>query len=134
MFVNRLINQGNLPVVEQKLRFHAARHEVLAENIANLTTPGYQRKDLDEGKFQEALRSRVESRRGQPTSTVRFDNLSKVDVTRPTDAMLFHDGNNRSVEQLMTDFQKNALTHNLFVELMKRQFSSIQSALKERVS
>lgn len=133
MFVNRLLNQGNLPVVEQKLRFHAKRHEVLAENIANASTPNYQQKDLDPAKFEEALRNRVESRRGRPTASVRFDGIANVEMSEPI-GLVFHDGNNRSAEQLMSEFSKNAMTHNLYAELMKRQFSSIQSALKERVS
>lgn len=135
MFINRLINQGNLPLVEQTLRFTARRHSLLAENIANIDTPHYRQKDLDPAGFQAALRDRVSSRAGRPTSSVRFDGMSSdADLLEPQRGILFHDGANRSSEQLMTDLAKNALTHNLYAELMRRQFSSIQNALKERVS
>jgi flagellar basal-body rod protein FlgB len=132
MFLNRLMNQGNLPVVEQMLRFTAQRHQVLAENVANISTPNYQQKDLDPKAFQAALRDRVASRRGQPISSVRFDDMG-ASVEEPRRGMLFHDGANRSAEQLMSDLSRNALTHNLYVELMRRQFSSYDSALRERV-
>ena len=50
------------------------------------------------------------------------------------DNLLFHDRNNRSVEQLMSDQANNALMHNMMIELMRKQFSQIQEALKEHVA
>ena len=134
MFVNRLINGGNLPVVEQMLRFTAARHALLAENVANLSTPGYQQKDLDTRRFQAMLAERVESRQGRPTASVRFDGMASRAPAVASRGLLFHDGNNRSAEQLMTELSKNALMHNLFAELLNKQFGSIRNALREKVS
>lgn len=134
MFVNRLLNGGNLPVVEQMLRFTAARHTMLAENVANLSTPGYQQKDLDTRGFQSMLADRVASRRGRPVASVRFDGMVSRAPRSEDRVLLFHDGNNRSAEQLMTDLSKNALMHNLYAELLNKQFGSIQNALREKVS
>lgn len=134
MFVNRLLNGGNLPVVEQMLRFTAQRHRLLAENIANASTPGYRQKDLDTGAFQGLLAERVAERRGRPVGSVRFDDLLSRAPAAGERGLLFHDGNNRSAEQLMSELSKNALMHNLFAELLNKQFGSIQNALRERVS
>lgn len=132
MFVNRLLNQGNAPILEQVVRFTGKRHELIAENIANISTPNYRQKDLDVQGFYESLRSRVASRAGRPTSSVRFDDVP-MDEAGDKQNLLFHDGSNRSAEGLMADLAKNALTYNLSVELLRRQFNSIKSALKERV-
>ena len=45
----------------------------------------------------------------------------------------FHDRGNRSIEQLMADMSSNGLRHNMYVELLRKQYSSLQSAIKERV-
>jgi hypothetical protein len=37
------------------------------------------------------------------------------------------------MEQLMADQAKNAMMHNLAVELLRKQFQSLELALKERV-
>lgn len=132
MFINSLVNSGNAPLVEQMVRFTEKRHNVIAENIANIDTPMYQQKDISPGKFQAALRERAESRAGKPVGSVNFNDLP-AKIEEPKSGILFHDGNNRSVEQLMSDLSKNALTHNMFVEFMRKQFSSIDMALKERV-
>jgi flagellar basal-body rod protein FlgB len=133
MFVDRLLNQGPTPVLEQELAFTDARQEVIAENIANDLTPGYQQKDLSVDKFQKLLRKRVDLQESAPVGSVRFDDI-QAEVVNPANGILSHDGNNRSMEQMMTDNVKNALMHNLVVELLRRQYQTLDMALKERVS
>ncbi len=133
MFIERLVNQGNAPLLERTAKFHAARHKLLAENIANASTPGYRQKDLSVDQFQQMRRDRVDSTGVAPPGTVTFDDVS-IDVDQPGVGLLFHDGNNRSMEQLMSDSAKNAIFHNLMVEMLRKQFGSIEAALQERVT
>jgi len=62
----------------------------------------------------------------------RFDDLA-TEPENQTSGILFHDGNNRSMEQLMSDSAKNALFHNMMLEMLRKQFATIELALKERV-
>lgn len=132
MFIDRLLNQGNAPLLEQMVKFTQTRHRVLAENVVNISTPNYQQKDLSLDKFQQLLSQRVDQREQSAPGAVGFDDL-KSEIDHPRNGILFHDGNNRSMEQLMSDQAKNALMHNMFVEILRKQFSSIEMALKERV-
>src|SRR5437773_6198991 len=107
MFIQRLLDQGNAPLLEQMLRFTAARHRLIAENVVNVDTPGYRQQDLSLEKFQGLLRSRVEQRHGAgPGDVSSFDDVI-AEVETPARGILFHDGNNRSMEQLMADQAKN---------------------------
>ena len=133
MFIERMLNEGNAPLLEQMLRFTTARHKLIAENVVNVSTPGYRQKDLSVEKFQHLLAERVETRNHSPRGTVGFDDIG-VDVDKPNRGILFHDGNNRSMEQLMSDEAKNAMMHNMVVELLRKQFSALESALRERVT
>lgn len=133
MFIQRLLDQGNAPLLEQMLRFTAARHRLIAENVVNVDTPDYRQKDLSPERFQALLRSRVEQRgEAGGGARVSFDDVT-AEVETPTRGILFHDGNNRSMEQLMADQAKNAMMHNLAVELLRKQFQGMEMALKERV-
>ncbi len=134
MFIDRLLNQGNAPLLESAVRFAAARQRVLVEDVANADTPNYQQKDLSPTKFQALLQERRDERdaAGTPAGSVTFDDLN-AKIENPTAGILYHDRNNRSMEQLMTDGVKNGMFHNMMTELLKRQFSTIEMALKERV-
>ncbi len=133
MFIDRLLNQGNAPLLEQMVRFTQSRHRLLAEDIVNISTPFYKQKDLNVDRFQKLLADRVEQRNESAPGAVGFGDI-EAQIENPQNNILFHDQNNRSVEQLMSDQAQNALMHNLMTELLRKQFDSIQTALKERVT
>jgi flagellar basal-body rod protein FlgB len=133
MFLERLMNQTNSPLLEQMLQFTEARHRLISENMANVDTAGYQQKDLDVAKFQAMLRDRAAVRDHAAPGTVGFDDVA-AEVQNPTRGILFHDGNNRSMERLASDQAKNAMMHNLVVELLRKQYQQMEMALKEKVT
>jgi len=131
MFIERLLSQTNAPVLEQVVRFTAERHRLIAENIANIDTPGYRQKDLSVSAFQRMLGERIDERRQRGMGGIgRID----LDVLDRRDNILFHDGGNRSMEQLATEQAKNALMHNVAIEFLRRQYQAMENALKERIS
>src|SRR5688500_4985527 len=132
MFIEKLLNQGNAPLLEQVVRFSGQRHRLILENIANVDTPGYRQKDLSVEQFRKMLVERVEKRRHARPGEVRFDDLDN-EVMNPEAGILFHDGNNRSMEELASSLAKNALMHNVAIELLRKQFSAMEMALKERI-
>lgn len=132
MFLDRLLNQGTAPVLEQMLQFTAARHKLIAEDVVNISTPGYRQKDLSLDAFQQKLAERVDAARSAGPGSVSFDDVSQDVEDDARHGILFHDGQNRSMEQLMSDQAKNALMHNLAIELLRQQFQTIELALKDR--
>jgi flagellar basal-body rod protein FlgB len=129
MFIDRLLNQDGQPELQQMLRFTEARHRLIAQNVANVDVPGYKQKDLSLEKFQQVLAERSAVASGSAPGSVLFDDLG-VDVENPQHGILFHDGQTRSMEQLMSDLAKNALMHNVVIELLRQQTQQMQSAIK----
>src|SRR5687767_5758622 len=105
MFIERLLNQGNAPLLEHMLKFTAARHRLIAENVVNVNTPNYRQKDLSLDKFQAMLAERVHEKNESAPGSVGFSDI-QAEIERPTNGILFHDGGNRSMEQLVTDQAK----------------------------
>lgn len=133
MFLDRLLNSGATPLVERMVQFTSARAEVLAENVVNISTPGYEQKDLSLPKFQQMLQERRVERDRSAPGAVGFDDLSGSPSGLKS-GLLFHDRNNRSMEQLVTDQTSNAMRHNLYTEMLKKHFDSLEMVLKERVA
>ena len=77
------------------------------------------------------MQERIEERANEESDNVNFDDIG-TEIEEPETGMLFHDGSNRSMEQLMSDQAKNALMHNVAVELLRRQFQTLEMALKDR--
>jgi flagellar basal-body rod protein FlgB len=130
--LERLMNQGNGPLLERVLEFTSRRHKLLAENVANVDTPGYRQKDLSVKKFQAMLSDRLSIKDSSGPGGVGFEGIDS-ELHRPNNSLLFHDKNNRSMESLMSDVAKNAMTHNLAVELLRKTYGQMDMALKERV-
>jgi flagellar basal-body rod protein FlgB len=111
------------------IHFTAARHDLIASDVVNISTPGYKQQDLDLPTFQHMLAERVEQRDQSGPGSVDFSDVQQQ-VDEPKHGMLFHDGANRSMEQLMSDEAKNALMHNVAIELLRQQYQTLEAALK----
>jgi len=145
MIFESLFNRGALPVLQQVMSFTEARHEVLANNIANFDTVGYKVKDLPVEEFNEALGEAISQRESRgagaalrisSTSHLRWDENGRIEakpVELEDNNILFQDGNNRFVEKQMSELAENALRHNLAVEILRQQYSVLQIAIRGRV-
>lgn len=136
--MNDIFSPTTIPVLQEVLNFSQARHGVLAGNIANMGTPGYQVRDLSSTEFQERLKTAIaaQKERQEPVSPGLLtdepdDPLKKVRQSLPT--LTYHDGTNVGIEQQVTEMSKNQLLHNLAITIMSSQFRLLQAAVSERV-
>src|SRR6266404_6664069 len=63
MLISDLSTAGAAPVLETVVRFAAQRQRIIAHNIANLSTPNFQPKDVSTAAFSKSLREAVQRRR-----------------------------------------------------------------------
>ena len=104
------------------ITFTARRHKVIANNIANVTTPGYLAKDLSVTAFRKALR----------TSSARASEAIEV-IDSPDAGAPRENGNNVSIETEMSKLSSNAIRHNIMISMLDKQFRMLESALRERI-
>ncbi|MDG2423710.1 MAG: flagellar basal body rod protein FlgB [Phycisphaerales bacterium] len=145
VMINGLDNSGSLPVMQRVVQFAARRHSVIADNVANISTPGFRPVDVSLEDFEAALGEAVQSRRAsgqgrfgalevESTPTVQFDEGGIRLQPEPIgENILFQDGNDRSLERLMQDLVENFLTYRTAVELMNNQFDMLDVAIRERI-
>ena len=143
--IKGLVNSGSIPVLERMLQFTTARHDVLANSIAHLSTPLHRPQDLDPEQFQASLGRALDQRRGRANPTegplqlndtrqLRFKE-DGID-TRPGFAdrnILFHDRNNRNLERTMQSLAENTMTHNASIEMLRNEFEMLRLAIRERI-
>lgn len=143
-WIDRILNSPTRQALEWSARFAEERHQVLAENVANIDTVDYQTKRLDPAAFHKVLAGALESadrssdapklRGNRQISTDAAGKLVAKPVTEPAENVLFHDGTNARLEGLMTDVQENAMNYELSLNMLKSRFDSLLNAIKGRVA
>ena len=137
--INSLFNNTTIPVLQEMLSFSEARHNVLAGNVANADTPGYQVRDLNMDTFQTRLREALERRSSRDTTLSPGEQsvLPADDEMREVRDSLknieFLDGSNIAMEQQAAEVAKNQYLHNLTVSIMTNQVRLLEAAISERV-
>ena len=133
--LTNLFDSTTVGVLEQVVNFSQARHGVLAGNIANLDTPGYQTRDLSPEKFQENLKQAIDASH-QPYSAGATGNTGQIndfdDVRESLTSILYHDGSDVSLEKQIAEISKNQAQHNMAIGIMTAQFRLLESAISER--
>lgn len=142
--IQGMLNSGAIPALQRLVQFTGARHKVLTNNIANLSTPYFKPADLDTKAFQATLADAIDRRRStaQPlTGELQMRNTTQIEF-RPdgidvqpsatNDNILFHDQNNRDLERTMQRLAENTLTHNAAIELLRSEFDMMRTAIRER--
>lgn len=99
--------------LERYMDLLSARQKMVASNIANADTPGYQTQDLD---FQAEFRRAA----GAPP---QVQNVAGLAVK--------NDGNNVSLDREARLLAENALRFSVASNLMRSQISLVRSAIKE---
>jgi flagellar basal-body rod protein FlgB len=120
--VEGMFDRGSLPVLESLVRFAAARHRVIAANIANVDTANYRARDLPVGAFREALARAVDARR-----------LELRPVLAPDAGPLKSNGNNVDLDMEMGRMVRNATVHQTAASLLAHQFAMLREAVGERL-
>lgn len=141
--IDNLLSSPTTRMLEQAVSFTEQRHNVLLENIANVSTPGYVQKDLSVSDFQSSLRSALNQRNAslndafnpESTDSVDFGPGSSVSAS-PHEVMtspVFHDKGVRGIESLMGDLADNAIAHNTATQLLKYKYDNLSRAISMKV-
>ncbi|MCH7592668.1 MAG: hypothetical protein IH989_07815 [Planctomycetes bacterium] len=144
MFFATLTEVGATPALEKTLSFNQARLRMIAENVANIHTPGYRAKQLDVRAFQGALRKAMDARGSDPSkpfvvnagSEVKTDRFGRLHVTpsiEPVENVLFHDGTNLSIERQMADLAETGMMNQLTSRLLRGRYAGLRAAIRGTV-
>jgi flagellar basal-body rod protein FlgB len=131
-----MFQSTTIPVLQEVVAFTQVRQTVLAGNIANVDTPGYQAKDLSVEEFQDRLKAAIAARdQAEPSSPGEPAGGAGLlaQVSTAAGSLLRHDLGNVNMEGQVTEMVQNHMQHNLALTLMTDQFHQLQTAISEKV-
>lgn len=101
------------------------RQEVLANNLANVNTPGYKRLDVD---FDGVLSQAVDAARKGDSSAL--DSL-RPGVSTDRDVAVRVDGNSVDVDQEMAFLAENNIRYNALVQLTQKKLEGLKYVISD---
>jgi flagellar basal-body rod protein FlgB len=142
--IEGLSNADALPVLERLMQFAGERHRIIANNVANLSTPGFRPGDVSVAAFQEQLGDAIDRRRSSNASasalsmkpTPQVEVIDDDLVLRPqpiADNLLFHDGNDRDLERTMQGLVENFMVFRTAAQFLQSRFDLLNTAIRERI-
>lgn len=105
----------------------AARHRALADNIANVDTPGFIRQDVE---FEEALGIAVERARRAPQRGSDLLALASFAPQPDRSSPARADGNNVDIDREMVAIAENALRFQSATEALAAKVRGLRSAIR----
>lgn len=121
--IEALFNQPNYVAAKKTLDAIALRQEAIANNIANLETPGYKRIDLAPSFETELERACA---LGDPEEMDSLKPTLAVDTTAMASS---RDGNTVHLQDELMKMDENTVAHSLETELVSGMLQRMQMAI-----
>lgn len=129
MFSSNVYNYIN--VLGTSLDATATRNEIISNNLANVNTPNYKRKDI---RFETELKyAFLHSDDSTVDATVRHLDLRELQPEVYTDYAELsyrYDGNNVDINNENAILAKNQIKYNGLMDSVNKEFSLLKSAMR----
>jgi flagellar basal-body rod protein FlgB len=132
-----IFDKTNIPTLLKSIDATMLRGRTIANNIANVNTPGYQRLEVS---FEDELRRSLDTTRlkGMSTQKGHLDlgrmDVSKINpqVERPIDPTLPSGVNNVDIDSEMAKLAENQILFNFSSKMLIGNLRKINSAIQAR--
>ena len=133
IFKNAIIQQTSIPYASKGLDAQALRGKAVANNMANVTTPGYQRLEVE---FESLLRKHLDENQVKVPPVMgelpKVYSLPEPQVHRSNDPVLPGEINNVDVDLEMANLAETQLAYMADVKMIKDRMTDITSAIRGR--
>jgi len=109
-----------IALIDAGIKAEGLRQKAIANNVANLETPGYRRIDV---KFEEVLAKSLDS--SEPVDL----NELEPQVYQPKKTPVKSNGNDVSLESEVGAMIKNSLRHKTYVQLLSKRYKQMELAM-----
>ena len=134
MLNDAIVGKTKIPMLHRSMDAYSMRHKAIANNIANIEVPGYQRVAV---KFEDKLRKALFDRRNVLATTNENHIGGKernVEAVRPHIKVDKSQGastgvNNVDLDREMANLAKNSIDFSVAARLLRHEFSRFRIAL-----
>jgi flagellar basal-body rod protein FlgB len=140
-----MLNSGDnstksIDLMHRAMSFSVLRAQVLDNNIANVTTPNYKRKDVT---FQQELLRAINSEKEEDKVPFKTTREKHISINRPKDyrevkskviteynTYQNNNGNSVDIDKEMMEESKNAMYFNAMAQRVAKEFNKLKYLLR----
>lgn len=110
-------------IIESGIKAESLRQKTIGNNVANLNTPGYRRKDVN---FMDLLAKAMDSGGAVDLSKI------EPEIYQPETTVVNSEGNDVNLELEVGEMAKNTLRHKAYVRILQKKYDQIDMAINIR--
>ena len=126
--------------LKRGLSYSVRRHEQIADNIANVSTPNYRRKDVDFKKMLSqnitgALPLAVTNEKHMSTASLSSDFMDRnLFTVNPNETDIKTDNNNVDLDKEVVNMTTNNIYYNSLATLLSKKYKNIKDVIAGRTA
>jgi len=111
-------------LLEKMLNVSTTKHMVIANNIANVNTPGYRRMEVS---FEDQLSQAMKDTPASKLTTLQ----PKIVVSKDKEGSgsIRNDGNNVNIDSEVSSLVRNTLSYNIYTQLLAKKMDMVKYAI-----
>ena len=109
-----------IEILDAGIKAESLRQKALANNVANIETPGYRRFDV---KFKQLLAKALDS-----SGQIDLNEI-EAQIYQPKQTPVKSNGNDVNLETEVGEMVKNTLRHSAFIQLLNKKYKQIEMAM-----
>ncbi|MBQ2744222.1 MAG: flagellar basal body rod protein FlgB [Lachnospiraceae bacterium] len=120
-----------IDVLSKAADYSWKRNEIISNNLANVDTPGYKRKDVTfESYLMQELTSGDSTSLRQRINDVDLSNLNSTVYTDYSELSYRLDGNNVDIDTENVEFASNQIYYQTIIDTINYQFDMLTAAMQ----
>lgn len=132
-----IFQQTNIDLLSQGMSISSVKNNVIAENIANVDTPGFRAKKL---VFDEAMSGYLSGGKNMPLKVTDGKHIQAEDSSHNISSFarlqnnpsLRNDGNDVNLDFEMSEMSSNSIMYSMYSQITSMEFMKLKSAIAGR--
>ncbi|MDD5456979.1 MAG: flagellar basal body rod protein FlgB [Candidatus Margulisbacteria bacterium] len=126
--------------LKRGLSYSVRRHELIADNIANVSTPNYRRKDLDfknmlSHNINDTLPLTVTNEKHMSSASISSEFMERnLYTTYPNETDIKTDNNNVDLDKEVVNMTTNNLYYNSLATIISKKYKNIKDVIAGRTA
>ncbi len=123
---------NNIKLLEKVLDYSALKQKVIGKNIANATTVGYKREDVDFENVLNSVNNKLKTSKPQHimNGSHAINNDSELKIVEDGDTGNVSGFNNVDIDQEMAELAENNIMFRFSSKRMTQYFQDMQSVIR----